>query len=468
MVEKTLKEMCYGGIHDHIGFGFHRYSVDQKWFLPHFEKMLYDQAMLAIAYTEAYQATGNDLYSGTAQRIFDYVLHHMTSSEGGFYSAEDADSEGEEGKFYVWAYDEIAEILDKDEAEIMINVFNIKKSGNFLDEATGRKAGKNILYRTKSIADMAADRGIPEGELSEEIERSRRKLYDARKKRVHPHKDDKILVDWNGLMIVALAKGGRVFENADYINAAGKAAEFILDQMRREDGRLFHRFREGEAGISAHIDDYAFFIWGLLELYEATFHVEYLKEARELNTDLIDNFWDDGDGGFFFTPADGENLIVRQKEIYDGALPSGNAVAMWNMLRLGRMTTNTELLDMAWRTGSAFFGTLQQSPAAYAQFMVALDFAFGPSYEVVVAGHSGAGDTTEMLRTLNSHFIPNKVVIFRPIDEEPSEITVIAEFTKNLTAIEGKATAYVCVHTTCELPTTDIKKMLEFFHIKAD
>jgi uncharacterized protein YyaL (SSP411 family) len=468
MVEKTLKEMHNGGIHDHIGFGFHRYSVDHTWFLPHFEKMLYDQAMIAIAYIEAYQSTGNDLYAETSRRIFDYVLQHMTSPEGGFYSAEDADSEGEEGKFYVWTHDEIAEILDKDEAEIMINVFNMKKSGNFLDEATGIKAGKNILYRTKSIADMAADRGISEGDLSEAIERARRKLYEAREERIHPHKDDKILVDWNGLMIAALAKGGQVFENADYVNAAGKAVEFILHRMRRDDGRLFHRFREGEAGISAHIDDYAFFVWGLLELYEATFDVDHLKQARELNTDLIDNFWDYEDGGFFFTPADGENLIIRQKEIYDGALPSGNAIAMWNMLRLGRMTTNTELLDMAWQTGSAFFGTVKQSPAAYAQLMVALDFAFGPSYEVVVAGHPQAEDTKEMLRNLNAHFIPNKVVIFRPTDEEPAEIAGIAEFTKDLTAIEGTATAYVCLHNTCELPTTDIKRMLEFFHIRTE
>jgi uncharacterized protein YyaL (SSP411 family) len=468
MVEKTLKEMQYGGIHDHIGFGFHRYSVDHKWFLPHFEKMLYDQAMLAIAYTEAYQATGNDLYAETAQRIFDYVLRHMTSPEGGFYSAEDADSEGEEGKFYVWTHDEITKILDKDDAELMINMFNMEQSGNFSDEATGIKTGSNILYRTKSRAQMAVDRGIPEDDLSETIEQARRKLYKAREKRIHPHKDDKILVDWNGLMIAALAKGGRVFENVDYVNAAGKAAAFIMHRMRRDDGRLFHRFREGEAGISAHIDDYAFFVWGLLELYEATFDVGHFKWALELNSHLTDKFWDSENGGFFFTAADGENLIIRQKEIYDGALPSGNAIAMWNMLRLGRMTGNTELLELAWQTGSAFFGTVKQSPAAYAQLMVALDFAFGPSYEVVVAGHRQAEDTKEMLRMLNSHFIPNKVVILRPIDEESPEIDAIADFTKDLTAIEGKATAYVCVNNTCELPTTDMIKMLGFFHIKTD
>jgi len=468
MVEKTLKKMHSGGIHDHIGFGFHRYSVDQKWFLPHFEKMLYDQAMLAIAYTETYQATGNDLYAETARRIFDYVLQHMTSQEGGFYSAEDADSEGKEGKFYVWTHDEIAKVLDKNEVELMINVFNMEKAGNFLDEATGIKTGRNILYRTKSLAQMATDRGISEDDLSEAIESARRKLYEAREKRIHPYKDDKILVDWNGLMIAALAKGGRVFDNAGYVNPAGKAAEFILHRMRQNDGRLLHRFRDGEAGILAHIDDYAFFVWGLLDLYEATFNVDYLKQAHELNSDLIDNFWDDKDGGFFFTPADGETLIVRQKEIYDGALPSGNAIAMWNMLRLGRMTTNTELLDLALQTGSAFFRTVKQSPAAYTQLMVALDFAFGPSYEVVVAGYPQAKDTKEMLRALNAHFIPNKVVIFRPIDEEPPEIAGIAEFTKDLTAIGGKATAYVCVHNTCELPTTDVNTMLHFLNVISD
>jgi uncharacterized protein YyaL (SSP411 family) len=468
MVKKTLNEMHSGGIHDHIGFGFHRYSVDPKWFLPHFEKMLYDQAMLAIAYTEAHQATKNDLYAETAQRIFYYVLHHMTSPEGGFCSAEDADTEGKEGKFYVWTYDEMVEILDNDETELMFNVFNMEKSGNFLDETTGIKTGSNILYRTRSLAEIAVDRGMTEAELFEAIEQARLKLYAAREKRVHPHKDDKILVDWNGLMIAALAKGGRIFENADYVNAAGEAAEFILHRMRRNDGSLFHRFREGEAGISAHIDDYAFFVWGLLELYEATFDVDYLNHALELNNDLIDKFWDSDDGGFFFTPSDGENLIVRQKEIYDGALPSGNSIAMWNMLRLGRMTTNTELLDMAWQTGSAFFGTVKQSPAAYAQLMIAFDFAFGPSYEVVVAGHPHAEDTKEMLRALNSHFIPNTVVIFRPNDEETPKIDHVANVTKDLTAIDGKATAYVCVHSTCELPTTDIKRVLEFFHIEMD
>jgi uncharacterized protein YyaL (SSP411 family) len=468
MVEKTLEAMRRGGIYDHVGFGFHRYSVDRRWFLPHFEKMLYDQAMLVLAYTETYQATGKDIYAKTAGEILEYVLERMASPVGGFYSAEDADSEGEEGKFYIWTHDEITEILDKDEAGVMIDVFNVEKTGNFSDEATGIKTGNNILHRTRSLADNADDRDMPKDELCEVIERARRKLYAVREERVHPHKDDKILTDWNGLMIASLAKAGLVFENTSYLNAAANAADFILYRMRGDKGRLLHRFREEEAGISSHIDDYAFFIWGLLELYEATFKIGYLDSALELNKALIDNFWDPEDGGFYFTPGDGEDLIIRQKEIFEGAIPSGNAIAMWNMLRLGRMTSNTDLLDMAWQVGSAFFNRVRQSPAAYTQFMVALDSAFGPSYEVVVAGEPGAEDTKTMLKTLNSHFIPNKVVIFRPSDEEPPEIARIAGFTKDLRTIDGKATAYVCVHNTCKLPTTDVNKMLELLDVKMD
>jgi len=288
----------------------------------------------------------------------------------------------------------------------------------------------------------------------------------VREKRIHPHKDDKVLTDWNGLMISALAKGAQAFNEPKYAEAAGRAVDFILNNMRRTDGRLLHRYRDGEAGIQAHLDDYAFLIWGLIELYEATFDVKYLKTALDLNNDLIKHFWDDKSGGFYFTPDDGEDLIVRQKEVYDGAIPSGNSVAMLNLLRLGRISVNSDFEEKAAKVGSAFSNTVKQYPAAYTQLMVALDFGVGPSYEVVVVGGSQAEDTKAMLQALRRQFIPNKVVLLRPTEKEPPEITKIAEFTRAQSSLGGKATAYVCLNYQCKLPTTDIDRMLELLNIK--
>jgi len=466
MVEKTLQAMRRGGIYDHIGFGFHRYSTDPEWFLPHFEKMLYDQAMLSMAYIEAYQATGNEGYEKTAREVFSYVLRDMTSPGGGFYSAEDADSEGEEGRFYLWTEDEIQRTLGKEEADLIVRVFNIEKGGNFSEEATGRKAGGNILYLKRPLADIASFLNLSEQGLEKRLEAAREKLFLVREKRIHPHKDDKVLTDWNGLMISALAKGAQAFNEPKYAEAAGRAVDFILNNMRRTDGRLLHRYRDGEAGIQAHLDDYAFLIWGLIELYEATFDVKYLKTALDLNNDLIKHFWDDKSGGFYFTPDDGEDLIVRQKEVYDGAIPSGNSVAMLNLLRLGRISVNSDFEEKAAKVGSAFSNTVKQYPAAYTQLMVALDFGVGPSYEVVVVGGSQAEDTKAMLQALRRQFIPNKVVLLRPTEKEPPEITKIAEFTRAQSSLGGKATAYVCLNYQCKLPTTDIDRMLELLNIK--
>ena len=466
MVETTLQAMRRGGVYDHLGFGFHRYSVDNKWFLPHFEKMLYDQALLAYAYTETFQATGIDFYGETAREIFSYVMRHMTAPEGGFYSAEDADSEGKEGKFYIWTWDELSSLLGQDEAALFAAVFNVTPSGNVSDETTGMPAGKSILYITRSLADTANDQSLSEKDLRTFIAEARLKLFTAREQRIHPHKDDKILADWNGLMIAAFAKGGQVFNDPAYTEAAAHAADFILKRMRRDDGRLLHRFRADEAGIPAQIDDYAFLLWGIMELYEVTFDAKYLTTARELTGDLMDNFWDHEAGGFFFTPHDGEPLIVRPKEIFEGAIPSGNAIAMWNMLRLGRITSDTELLDHAWHLASTFFTGVQQSPAAYTLFMAALDFAFGPTYEVVVVGDPAAKDTQEMLTALRSAFVPNKVVLFRPGDETSPDIAGIADFTEPLRSTDGKATAYVCINTACERPTVDIGTMLALLNTK--
>jgi len=459
MVEKTLQSMRRGGIYDHVGFGFHRYSTDSRWLVPHFEKMLYDQALLSIAYTEAYQATRKEEYARTAHEIFTYVMRDMTSPEGIFYSAEDADSDGEEGKFYVWTNDEIHEILSLERADLAVRLFDITADGNFDDEVAGRKNGRNILHLTKSIDDLASDLSMSVPDLRAQIEEIREELFAYREKRIHPHKDDKILTDWNGLMIAALAKGAQVFDELRYASAAKRAADFILKNVRTSEGRLLHRYRDGEAALTAHVDDYAFLIYGLLELYETTFEVYYLETALRLNEDLIRHFWDHDNGGFYFTADDGENLLIRQKEIYDGAIPSGNSVAMLNLLRLGRITANTDFEDKAAKIGQAFYENVRQLPSAHTQLMVAVDFAAGPAYEVVIAGGSQADDTKRMLDAIRKPFVPNKIVILRPTDQETLDIDNIAPFTKYHSSIDGIATAYVCLNYNCKLPTTDISSL---------
>ena len=466
MVGKTLHAMRLGGVYDHVGFGFHRYSTDPIWLVPHFEKMLYDQALLAMAYTEAYQATRKAEYADTAREVFSYVLRDMRASTGAFYSAEDADSEGEEGKFYLWTVEEIRQVLSAEESDLVTTAFNVEKEGNFSDEATGRRSGRNILHLRRGLQEVASDLKMPEQQLKTHVERARKKLFAAREKRIHPHKDDKILADWNGLMIAALAKGARVLGEPGYAEAAKGASDFILHHMRNPNGRLLHRYRDGEAALPANVDDYAFLIWGLIELYETTFEVRYLQRALELNNDLVKHFWDEEAGAFYFTADDAEKLLVRQKDIYDGAIPSGNSVAALNLLRLGRISGSTDLEEKAVKIGRAFSKAVRQSPSAYTQLLLAVDFATGPSYEVVIAGKAGAEDTKAMIRALRVHFLPNKVVILRPTEEESPNITRIAEYTKYQSSIDGKATAYVCLNYTCKLPTTDSGKMLELLEVK--
>lgn len=464
MVEKTLQAMRRGGIYDHIGFGFHRYSTDQRWLVPHFEKMLYDQALLAMAYIETFQATGKEEYAQTAREIFTYVLREMTAADGGFYSAEDADSEGVEGKFYLWTYDEIKQILAPEEADFAVKVFNIEENGNFADEVAGSKTGGNIPHLTKPLQEIASELNVSVPELQKRLESIRQKLFAYHDKRIHPRKDDKILTDWNGLMVAALATGARVLTEPLYASAAKRAVGFIIDNMLTSDGRLLHRYRDGEAALPAHLNDYAFLIDGMLELYETTFEVDYLEKAVRLNEYLLEHFWDEKNGGFYFTADDGEGLLIRQKEIYDGAIPSGNSIAMLNLLRLGRMTANSSLEQKAARIGRAFFENVSQSPSAYTQLMIAVDFAVGPSYEVIIVGDRRADDTGKLLRAVQQEFLPNKIVIFLPAGPDSSDIKHIAPFTRYQSTIHDKATAYVCVNHNCKLPTTDIDTMLSLLN----
>jgi len=460
MVERSLQSMRRGGIYDHIGHGFHRYSTDSRWLVPHFEKMLYDQALLTMAYTETYQATGKKEYEETAREIIDYVLRDMTDSEGGFYCAEDADSEGEEGKFYFWSEAEIRKALNQYEAGLIIDVYNIKAEGNFKEQATGKETAYNIPHMTDSWSRLAERFRVPREELRNKTYAASRKLFLAREKRVHPHKDDKILSDWNGLMIAALAKASRVFKEPEYAGAAERAADFILNNLRDGDGRLLHRYRDGQAGLTGNIDDYAFLIFGFVELYEATFDVRYLEKALDLNEIMIRHFWDDDKGGFFFAPDDGEQLLTRQKEIYDGAVPSGNSVASYNLWRLARLTGRTEYEQMSLKIGRVFAGNVRDGLTGFSFLLCAADFGLGPSSEIVIVGNIGSEDTRDMFEAINRPFLPNIVVIFKPNEGNSKDIEKIAPYVAYQNGLGEKATAYVCRDFKCDLPTANAGEIL--------
>ena len=458
MVETTLQKMRLGGIFDQVGFGFHRYSTDPGWRLPHFEKMLYDQAMMVLAYAEAFQATGNEFYARVSREILNYVLRDMTSPEGGFYSAEDADSEGEEGLFYLWTQDEFREYLGKDGSDLFTSLFSMSEGGNFEDEATKLPTGRNLLYLSQPLADAAANMGLAADQLLEMWENARQRLFEIREKRVHPLKDDKILTDWNGLMIAALAFAGGALNDSTYIDAARRAADFIWSTLRDEDGFLLKRYRDGDAGLPAHLDDYVFLVWGMLEIYQADFDPEYLRRAIDLNQKMLDIFWDQESGGLFFTSAGQTDLIHRNKDIYDGAIPSGNSAAALNLVRLARLTSNPDFEEKAFKIGNAFAAQINVVPQGYSHFLTALLFAVGPSYEVVIAGDKEDADTQEMIDQLRTHYSPNKVLLLR--SEVDSWLFDIIPALEEQTTLGGKAAAYVCQNFQCSAPTSDPEKMI--------
>lgn len=459
MAARTLTAMRLGGIYDHVGFGFHRYSTDANWLLPHFEKMLYDQALLALAYLDGFQATGDPLFAETAHEIFTYVLRDMTDPAGGFYSAEDADSEDVEGKFYLWRADELREVLGEEEAAWFMGLFGCREEGNFTPEGSEPGGPDNIPHRTRSWTRLAEAEGSPVRELRSRADLLRQRLFDAREKRVHPLKDDKILTDWNGLMIAALARGARVLDEPTYRDAARQAADFALSTLRTPEGRLLKRSRGGRAGLPAHLDDYAFLIWGLLELYQTTFDIDHLREAAALTEVQLAHFWDDAGGGFFLTADDGETLLVRAKEVYDGATPSGNSVSALNLLRLARLTGRAEYEDRARSVFRAFGESISAQPVAYTQMMIAVDFAAGPAYEVVVAGDRDAADTRRMLSALHGAFLPRLALHLRD-DAQAGLLAETAPYTEAMAPIGDAATAYVCQDFSCRQPTTDLAEML--------
>ncbi|MFA5059762.1 MAG: thioredoxin domain-containing protein [Candidatus Omnitrophota bacterium] len=471
IVEKTLKEISKGGICDHLGGGFHRYSTDRQWQVPHFEKMLYDQAILAKAYLETYQATKNSDYAIVAREIFDYVLRDMQYSQGGFFCAEDADSvapeqasllqqgdrhpEKKEGAYYLWGFNEIEDALGVRDSEIFYYHYNFRLEGNADHDPHGEFIGKNILYVAKTVEATAQHFKKSMEEIEEVLKRSKEKLLFLRTKRPRPHLDDKILTDWNGLMISALSFGAIVLNEPKYQKGAEDAAQFILSRLVREDGTLWHRFRDGEAAIAGHLTDYAFFINGLLDLYETTFKTAYLKEAVKFAETMMCLFWDEKNGGFFLSAADAKDIILRSKEVYDGALPSGNSVAALVFVRLARFFPDSHWEKNAQQVFSAFSDEISHQPAGYAQMLTALDFALGPSCEIVVVAENRSEQTRQILREVYACFIPNKIIILRVLNEkEEQELIELVPFIKEQGLVSGQPTIYVCRNHACQRPVT--------------
>ena len=450
----TLRAMRLGGIFDQIGFGFHRYSTDAVWRLPHFEKMLYDQALHVMAYAEAFLATGDPLFRKTAVQVAEYVLRDLTSERGAFFSAEDADSEGVEGKFYVWSTDQLKRLFGTDDAERLAAVLNMKDGGNFKEEATGRYTGENVPYLDESgeVFALGGDRRLENG---------RQELFRAREERPRPLLDDKILTDWNGLMIGALAYAGRALGEEALTRSAGRAAAFVVGEMYDEQAGLYHRCRNGDVGIGGLLDDYTFLSWGMTELYQATLNTEHLAVAVRLTEDSIDRFWDDSEGGFFLAPQDRTDLLVRAKDFNDGAIPSGNAIGLMNLVRLGRMTGRAGFEEMASALREASAPYVLRLPSAFTALLLGVEFLRSPS-ETVLAGRRDDPALLRMHRRLNGEYLPGNVVV--RVDAADEDVQKLAPYTSEYRPPTGEgATAYVCRNYACAAPATTADEMMSRF-----
>ncbi|MHC4876666.1 MAG: thioredoxin domain-containing protein [Planctomycetota bacterium] len=439
IVTHTLDQMAAGGIYDHLGGGFARYSTDARWLVPHFEKMLYDNALLVPAYLEAFQATGNANYARVVRETLDYVLREMTQPEGGFYATQDADSEGEEGKFFVWSDAEIRELLG-DDADVFCNCYDVAPSGNW--------EGKNILNRPRSHAQMTEQLQLAEEALDEVLARCRATLFEARSQRVAPGRDDKVLASWNGMMIAAMAQAARVLGESTYANAASDAARFILSTMRDDGGRLLHSFKDGRARFNAYLDDYVCLIDGLVELFQTTGSTEWLTSALELADRVFEQFADPDAGGFFYTSTDHEQLITRSKDGMDNATPSGNGMAAYALLRLGRITLRADIEARAVATLEVLSGQIEQMAMASSQSLLALDFLLGPAWESVLIEGSDAGENARVRELLNQRFDPNQLLAIRCASVELGEFSLF----ENRTAIDGRVTLYRCQQGACQQP----------------
>ena len=442
MVTSTLEHMARGGIYDHLGGGFHRYSTDRGWLVPHFEKMIYNQAALSWIYLEGFQVTGKKMFESVARGILDYVLRDMTGPEGGFYSAEDADSEGEEGIFYVWSNEELKELLTQDEYERAKEIYGVTPEGNFGELG---KEGKNILYLQKEISwDVKTD---------SIVQSIHRKLLAVRVKRVHPFKDDKILTAWNGLMLGSMAKAYQVLGDPKYLAASQKAARFIKTHLYHKD-KLARRFRAGEVKHSATLDDYAYLIQGLISLYEADFDEEWIHWARKLQNEQDELFWDAKTLAYFFSEEGGKFLPVRKKEFSDSVRPNSNAVAALNLLNFYNFTFEKEYLDKAIKILTVTGAPMAQAPQAFAQMLIALDFYLDRSKEIAVVGSGNSVKKDGILKMLQSQFIPNKTLAYI----QQGLKTTLPILADKVTA-EGKTTVYVCENNVCKFPTGDLAKI---------
>jgi uncharacterized protein YyaL (SSP411 family) len=464
MTLHTLHAMAEGGIHDHLGGGFHRYSVDAKWHVPHFEKMLYDQAQLAVVYLQAYQITHDPFYARTARDILDYVLRDMHSPQGGFFSAEDADSQIEKGKpehgegaFYLWTAGQIEDGLGADAAKIFDYTYDVKPHGNVApqNDPQGEFAGKNILQVADSVEETAKHFGKTPEEIRAALAGARGKLLAARNQRPRPPLDDKVLTSWNGLMISAFARAGQVLGEPAYITAAEGAADFIQSKLYdQQHGTLMRRYREGDVGISGFLEDYAGLIQGLLDLYEASFRVSDLAWAIRLQETQDRLFWDDKGGGYFQTSPNDSSILVRMRDAYDGAEPSANSVAAMNLLRLAEMANRPAWREKADQVFSAFSRQIEQAPETLPQMIAAVDFALSKPRQVVIAGDLTRQDTQTLLDVVNQRYLPNKV-LFVVDGGDSQQLAGWLPFIQGMHPIDGKATAYVCENYTCKLPTSD-------------
>jgi len=450
MAELTLQKMATGGMYDQLGGGFHRYSTDERWLVPHFEKMLYDNALLSKVYLEAYQITHNDFYQRIAKETLDYVLREMYQPQGGFYSTQDADTEGEEGKFFAWTKGEVTEILGETDGKIICTFYDITEGGNF--------EGKNVLNIPNPPEAIAKMLAIDIDEFESLVQKSREKLFLARQKRIHPGLDDKLITSWNGLMISSFSLGYNITNDKRYREAAEKSARFILSNLRT-DGLLKRTYRNGESKINAYLEDHAFLIAALIDLYEATFDIHWLAEAVSLNDSMIDRFWDEENGGCFNTDDEDASLITRVKNAYDGAIPSGTSVACMNLLRLAKLTGDTELHQKAETIFQLYGEGLRTTPAGYFQMLCSLDFYLGQPKEIAIVGKEGSSETQQFLSTIHRHFVPNKVLALLEPERDKDETEQLIPLLKDKSMLDGKTTVYICQDYVCKAPTTDVKEL---------
>jgi len=449
MVTATLDAMAAGGIRDHLGGGFHRYTVDAHWLTPHFEKMLYDQALLTRGYLEAFQITGRPDYAQVARDIMNYVLRDMSDPAGGFYSAEDADSEGREGTFYLWTPDEITRLLPPEQAALFMDYCGVTEEGNFED-------GKTILSVRMSLDELARRHNRNAAEAADLLQAARTSLFDARSRRPRPHRDEKIITGWNGLMIRSLAMAGRILNDETYTHAARRSAEFILSALRI-DGRLYRFFAKGRPVGLAFLEDHAFMIQALIDLYEADWNPHHLADARKLADAMAGLFADEHGGAFYQTGRDAEALILQTKPSYDGPIPSGNSAAAEALLRLSQITTDKRFSDHAEKTLEAFSGRLAEAPTSLPDMLIALDWFLGPCRQIVIAGHPDADDTRRMFALIGRAFMPAAIRLLHPEGPIAAEIEKLAPWTAQQKPVGGKSTAYICEDRVCRRPIDSLE-----------